>query len=317
MSLRVVEPGLCTLVVDHGRPHSRSLGVPVGGAADRSALAVGNALVGNLADAAALEITLVGPALHATQRVGAVVAGAPFHVSVGRHTLSANRTFTLEAGDELHVGGTRHGARAYLCVVGGFQGALVLGSRSSLAPLRRGDEVVCTPSACPARLLREEFAADLVPALSPELRTGRSRLRVIPGPQADWFSGTTDDNCFTLDPATAYTVTPASNRMGLRLSGPPLPVPPRELVSEAVAPGSIQVTRDGQMIVLGMDGQTVGGYPKVATVISADLDALGQLRPGDTVAFETVALEEAQRLARDRQRRLEQLCARLRLAASL
>src|SRR5437763_6399813 len=110
MTLRVLEPGQYTLVVDFGRPGSRSLGVPVGGAADRTALALGNALVGNPPDAAALEVCLNGPRLRATADVAAVVFGAPFRLSGGRDT---GRTFTLRAGDELPVGGCPRGARAY------------------------------------------------------------------------------------------------------------------------------------------------------------------------------------------------------------
>ena len=315
MSLRVLEPGLCSLIVDHGRPRSRSLGVPVGGAADRSALAVGNAILGNAPDAAALEITLAGPVLQAVHQVGAVLVGAPFHISIGRRSLAANTSFMLEAAEELHVGGTQHAARVYLCVVGGFQTPLVLGSRSSLAPLRRDEVLPCAESRVLTRFVREEFEADTVPTLSPELRAGRRRLRVVAGPQADWFSVPAGHAAFTLDPHQAYTVHAASNRMGLRLTGPPLPVPGREMVSEAVAPGSVQVTRDGQLIVLGVDGQTIGGYPKVAQVISADLDWLGQLRPGDEIVFEMVPLEQAHALETKRRRALDQICLRLRLAA--
>src|SRR5439155_26108753 len=205
MSLRVRAPELCARVVDHGLPHSRGLGVPVGGAADRSALAVGNALLGNPPDAAALEITLAGPVLLALNPVGAVLAGAPFQLSSGRHTLAANKAFSLESGDELHIAGTQHGARAYLCVVGGVQTPLVLSSRSSLAPVRRDEEIPCAESRVGTRFVRDEFTGDVVPSLSPELRAARRTLRVVPGPQADWFPA-------SLDPAHTYTVTPASNR---------------------------------------------------------------------------------------------------------
>jgi len=117
-------------------------------------------------------------------------------------------------------------------------------------------------------------------------------MRVLPGPQADWF-----DDAFY---GYTYRVTPASNRMGVRLDGPPLALPKRELVSEPVAPGAIQITNDGRPIVLGVDGQTIGGYPKVAHVIAADLDALGQLRPGDEVRFVRVTEVEAEAAAAGR-----------------
>src|SRR5437763_1306489 len=120
MPLHIVEPGLLTLVVDFGRPRSRSLGVPVGGAADRAALVLGNSLVGNPPDAVGLEITLAGPVLRATQSVACVVLGAAFELTSTRQTLQAGRTFTLQAGEELHIMAANLGLRAYLCVAGGF-----------------------------------------------------------------------------------------------------------------------------------------------------------------------------------------------------
>ena len=143
--LKVLTPGLCTLVVDHGRSSSRSLGVPVGGAADRTSLALGNALVGNPPDAAGLEISLSGPTLEATCPLAGVVFGSPFELTSSRQQLTSGKTFTLEPGEVLTIGGTT-GMRAYLCVHGGLQTPVVLGSRSSLAPLRVDDLIPCTPS---------------------------------------------------------------------------------------------------------------------------------------------------------------------------
>jgi allophanate hydrolase subunit 2 len=132
-------------------------------------------------------------------------------------------------------------------------------------------------------------------------------LRCLAGPQADWF----DDRFFL----HAYRVTPASDRMGIRLDGVPLPMPQRELVSEPVAPGAIQITNDGKPIILGVDGQTIGGYPKLAHVISADLDALGQLRPGDTVRFCRISEREAESAAVARRELLRQWLRRIALTA--
>jgi antagonist of KipI len=294
MSLRVLSPGLYSLLVDHGRRASRSLGVSVGGAADRAALALGNGLVGNAPDAVALEVCLAGPVLRAESDLACVVYGAPFELSSTRQYLRAGTTFTLRAGEELHVGGTAEGARAYLCVRGGFQTPRVLGSGSALEPLRAGDELTCLSGSIRARFIRPELAEDGEP----------DALRVVDGPQAGWFAA---DDFYPQE----FVVTPASDRMGLRLRGAPLPGPGRELVSEPVCPGAVQVTRDGQCIVLGVDGQTIGGYPKVAQVISADLDRLGRLRPGERVRFARVSLDEAERLYRRRQRRLREWVTRL------
>ncbi len=145
--LKILAPGLCTLVVDHGRSGSRHLGVPLGGAADRTSLALGNALVGNLPAAAALEISLAGPTLEVTSPLACVVFGAPFELTSPRQSLVAGKTFTLEPGEVLTIGGTTRGMRAYLCVHGGIQADVVLGSRSSLAPLRAGQHLPCVPAA--------------------------------------------------------------------------------------------------------------------------------------------------------------------------
>jgi antagonist of KipI len=298
MTLRVLEPGLQSLVVDSGRPGSRSLGVPLGGAADRFSLALGNALVGNPPDAAALEVCLAGPTLQAGCGLGCVVFGAPFEVYRGDEQLPAGRTLTLHQGEVLRIAGTPTGMRAYLCVPGGLSGPLILGSRSGFEPIGRGQVLQCPPSRIPGRSLHWE--EDQGPG------DGSVTLRALGGPQADWFDLPTFFG-------PTFTVTPASNRMGLRLHGAPLVRPARELVSEPVAPGAVQVVNDGQCIVLGVDGQTIGGYPKVAHVITADLDRLGQLRPGQAVRFERAGIEEAEALDRGRRVQLREWLARCEL----
>jgi antagonist of KipI len=296
MTLRVLEPGLHTLVVDFGRPGCRSLGVPVGGAADRWALALGNVLVGNPPDAAALEISLAGPTLVADEALACVLYGAPFTLDTDRRRLTAGTTFTLHPGEELHIGSTSTSMRAYLCVRGGFQEQIVLGSRSALESIRAGAELACQAGTIFGRFVRPALKWNEAP------RT----LRVVTGLQASWFRG---EELF----AQEFSVAPASNRMGLRLEGPPLTRPARELVSEPVCPGSVQVTHDGRCIILGVDGQTIGGYPKIAQVIAADLDKLGQLRPGDRLTFRQVNLDEAERIYRQKQAEWKEWFARLQV----
>jgi antagonist of KipI len=295
MSLEVIDPGWATRVVDLGRPAARRLGVPVGGAADRRSLVLGNGLVGNPPDAAAVEIGLTGPRLRATAELACVLFGAPFTSNAPR---PVGTTFMLQPGDELHVGGTPRGLRMYLCVRGGIQTPPILDSRSGLGPVSRNQVLDCLPGAIPAR-----FAPEIEPRFADEYR-----LRVLPGLQADWF----DEREFY---GQSFTVSPAANRMGVRLQGTPLKLPPRELVSEPVSPGAVQVTRDGQCIVLGVDGQTIGGYPKIAHVIRADLDVLGQLRPGNRVTFTIVGQDAA--VAADRADADELRRWHLRLVASL
>jgi antagonist of KipI len=295
--LTVVAPGLHTLVVDEGRPRTRSLGVPVGGAADRRALAVGNALVGNEAGAA-LEINLTGPTLQCSGRVAAVVFGAPFALESDRRRLTAGTTFTLDAGETLRIGGTAEGMRAYLCVRGGLQSPAVLGSRSALAPLAAGDELPCHAGAIRARFIRHRFLGDDEPNL----------LRALDGTQGDWFRS---DEFYGRE----FRVGRESNRMGLRLTGATITPPRREIISEPVCPGTVQVTREGGCIVLGVDGQTIGGYPKIAQVIAADLDKIARLRPGTTIRFRRVEAAEAEALYRARGEELHEWLTRLRTAA--
>ena len=133
-------------------------------------------------------------------------------------------------------------------------------------------------------------------------------VSVLPGLQASWFK---EEEFYE----QVFTVTAASNRMGLRLQGKPLALPDREMVSEAVCPGSVQVTREGQCIVLGVDGQTIGGYPKIAQIIQADLDFLGQLRPGQAIEFKKVTMQDA--IKRDRQAQGDLRLWTLRLRLSL
>ena len=299
MSLFVLDPGLASRVVDLGRPSSRSLGVPVGGAADRGALILGNALVGNPPHLPALEVCLKGPVLRADVPLGCVVFGAAFTLASARQALRVGATFSLGAGEEVHIGGTREEMRAYLCVRGGIQAPEILGSSSSLEPLEAGETLACAPSA-----VRKHFFPEQV---IQSRRGKRGVLHVLAGLQADWF----DETAFY---AQEYEVTPALNRMGIRLQAQPLPLPDRELVSEPVCPGAVQVTRDGQCIVLGVDGQTIGGYPKIAQVIGADLDQLGQLRPGDRLRFRQVQMAEAFTLFEARQAFLLEWSRRARLS---
>jgi biotin-dependent carboxylase-like uncharacterized protein len=282
-ALEVIDPGFLTLIVDQGRPGGRALGVPVGGAADRAALALGNALVGNPANAAALEINVAGPRLRAHCNLACVLFGAPFEMQSQRQRLEAGITFTLQDGEELNIGPTAQGLRGYFCVKGGIHAKSILGSRSSLGPVDSGDKLACQRARIGHRFIRTE----------PVFSNGRDLLHVVSGPQADWFPR---DQFLGL----RYRVTASSNRMGLRLAAEPLPFPSRELVSEPVAPGAVQVTSDGQCIILGVDGQTIGGYPKIAHVISADLDRIAQLRPDEEIHFALVGLEEARRLYQER-----------------
>lgn len=287
MPLQVLSPGLFSLLVGVPRPGRRALGVPPGGPADAASFALGNALLGNPPHTPAVEVSLLGPTLRATADTGCVLSGAPFQITRDGDPLEPNHTFTLRAGQTLRIAGTPSGCRAYLCVPGGFTLPPVP------TPLAAGDVLACAESRVRGR--------SILPSASHTL------LRVLPGPQRDWFP---DDAFFT----RTWAVGEASNRMGVRLTGEPIAKRVGELVSEPVNTGAVQVTHDGRPIILGVDGQTIGGYPKVAHVIRADLDRIGQLRPGAVVQFELVSLETADVLNWERQTDLGGWLARLAIS---
>jgi biotin-dependent carboxylase-like uncharacterized protein len=263
--IEVLSAGLLTTIQDLGRPGWASIGVPPSGAVDRESLELGNRLVGNPPDAAALEATLVGPRLVFRTRALIALTGA------------IPTPQTAEVEGELDVGELVGGARAYICVRGGIEVEPVLGSRSTDLltglgpnPLQPGD--VLAVGADPGR-----------PPADPRLPERRLRpLRVVPGPRDDWFEPEALTELSTAD----WRVTSAANRVGIRLAGPKLDrARTDELLSEGLVTGAIQVPPNGQPILLLNDHPTTGGYPVLAVVAWDDLSRAGQLRPGDTVRF--------------------------------
>lgn len=264
--------------------------MPVGGAADAGAHTLANALVGNSADAATLELTQVGGTFEALQPLLAALAGAPFEASIERAhgssvTLLLPRSFELHPGDRLIVRRCDRGARAYLALHGGVLTEPVLGSRSSETPVRAGDVVPADESSRPACWPARDHT---IPFDSiGDGSSNRCVLRVVDG-----TDGRARPGEFVVDEATS--------RMGVRLlASAPLDAPDLadagERLSAPVAPGAIQWTPSG-LILLGVACGTMGGYAHVAHLISADLDKLGQLRPGDPIALEPVSLSDARRL---------------------
>lgn len=286
LSLVVVEPGLFATVQDLGRPGFRAWGVPVGGAFDMRSHELANALVGNPPGAATLELTLLGGDFEAECDLALALAGAAMPTEI-RSADGAVRirpipgSFTLRRGARLRLGGARDGARAYLAVAGGWQTPAVLGSRSSEVPLRAGDRL---PAAEGRIASRRPVRAG--PPVRPE-----GVIRVVDGPDAGLVEGSGWEGA-------EYRVEARSDRMGLRLAGPTVPLRARpERASAPVPPGAVQVA-GGRPIVLGVASGTMGGYPHVAQVVSADLPVLGQLRPGQAVRFRRIGLDEARGLDR-------------------
>jgi len=284
--IRVISPGTQTTVQDLGRFGWAHFGVSASGAADPLALRAGNLLVGNAENAAALEMTLVGGAFEFESDAVIALTGSDF--GAGLPLWSA---VEIKAGQVVSCGATRSGARCYLTVRGGIGVPKVMGSASVHVMTGVGGRALRAGQVLP--IGGDAIRRPRPPARGvPEYVRG-GLLRVTPGPQAEWFAG----DLYT----GAYEVTEESNRMGLRLRGPAIPSPSGHMLTEGVPLGAIQVPPDGQPIILFVEHQTTGGYPKPANVISADFWRLGQLRPRDSVRFEQVSIEQAIDLLRDQE----------------
>jgi biotin-dependent carboxylase-like uncharacterized protein len=302
-ALRVVSPGLMTTLQDLGRPGFQRLGIPVSGALDPISLRAANVIVGNAAATAALEIAYQGPTLAVeTDSVRVALAGAGAPLDILDETGAVQRvppltSVRLRRGERLRVSALSGGAVAYLAIEGGFAVEPVLGSRATYTRGGIGGFGGRAIAAGDVLPLCSDVAAEREEQMLPSLELARPvRFRIVLGPQDDYF---TEAAIRTLLDSS-YTVTPATDRMGMRLDGPLLQhAKGFNIVSDGIGPGAIQVPGNGLPIVLLSDRQTTGGYPKVAAVISADLPALGRLTPGAKVAFQAVGIDEAEAARRE------------------
>jgi antagonist of KipI len=303
-TIRIVRPGMLTTVQDLGRWGLQASGVPVAGPMDLYSHRLANRLVGNDENAAALEVTLIGPELEADSEITCAVAGARFALFAGDAPVPMHQAFTLHRGDRLRFGPRTAGARATLAVRGGFDvdapfGSCATSLISQIGPidgraLAAGDVLRIR---FPMRAPHREVTAVPLP-----LPRGGARLRVIRGPHESMFLPAAYDALF----GSRFIVTTNSNRMGYRLEGPPLEhANAADILSDATPIGSIQVPASGQPILLMADRQTTGGYARIATVISADLPIAGQLAPGDWIEFEPCARSAAIDALKRQRARLE------------
>ena len=294
MAIHVIKPGMLTTIQDSGRWGYQAHGVPVAGPMDPLSHRLANALIGNDIGAATLEVTLLGPELEFESERMVAITGAEFAVTVDGKPAPHLAAFVVPAGTRLLFGRRVRGARAYLAVSGGIAVSPVLGSRSTHVisamggvggrPLRTGDRLPLGAVSAAART-----AAALEEPIVP-LPEKRATLRILPGPQRDCFSA---DALDTLQ-SSPYSIAHNSDRMGFRLAGPRLMhAGSPDIISDATPLGVLQVPASGQPILLMADRQTSGGYPKIATVIAADLPIAGQLAPGDEIAFAVCSMREA------------------------
>jgi antagonist of KipI len=306
--IEVLRAGLQCTVQDLGRDGLSHWGIAPSGAADSLLLRAGNLLVGNPEGAAAVEITGWGGEYRFLAAAVVSVIG-DFPVTADGVVQPPWEALALPAGTRLRVGNARSGFRGYLCVAGGIAVPVLWGSRSTYLPgrlggwrgraLRRGDRLpVGEAPALPGRA--PQGAAWLAELLSP----GEVVLRVTPGPHAGKFP----NDALEVLCLSTWRVLPASSRMGLRLqqedgANEALWRVPAGLLSEGVPAGAVQVTPSGEPIVLGVDSQTTGGYPVLASVIAVDRRLIGQLAPGATLRFECVSLDLARELLMEQESR--------------
>ena len=304
-AFELIKPGFLTTLQDLGRPGFQRFGVSPAGAMDNLALRVANRLVGNADGCAALEITVQGPDLTVLHDCLVAMTGGNLSPSLESEPVPLWRSVRLNKGQVLSFGERISGARSYLSIAGGFAIPEVLGSRSTDLQaqfgglegrrLLRGDILFQNGPGRPSKRLRG-VVPDILNCYSDPFYLG-----VLEGPQAHLVSSASMQQFL----ASEYVVTPASNRVGYRLQGPPISAVQSEIISDAVPLGAIQLLPNGQPVLLMADRQTVGGYPKIATLISADIPKAAQLAIGDRAQFRTVTLDEAQDLLSAQERIIE------------
>lgn len=293
--IAIVSPGLLTTVQDRGRWGYQAYGVPVAGAMDRYAYATANLLVGNVADAAVLEMTLVGATYRFAQSAWVAVAGADMQGTLDGKKIVHWSAFYVPGGSELAFGFAEQGCRTYLAVRGGIDVPPVLGSRSTYTrgriggfagrALQGGDALQLLPEAGAGAVFPRSLPAAWIPDYS-----GTATIRVLLGPQEDCFSAAGIDTLFNGE----YTISNEADRMGYRMEGAKIEhLGKADIVSDALCQGAIQVPAHGMPIVMMADRQTTGGYAKIGTVIGPDLARLAQAKAGDAVRFIRCTDEQA------------------------
>lgn len=316
--LKVVRAGLFDTLQDLGRTGFMALGMPTAGAMDRIGLGLANALVGNPANAAGLEIGVMGPDLQVeadSVRIALVGPLSPALIEgpdAAAKPLESDRSHLLKRGQILRVGMIEGSSTAYLAVAGGFDLPVFMGSLSTYSRAGIGGfdgRKLAAGDLLP--LAKAAAAAGDERRLAQPFDYGNGPLRVVWGPQEDYFS---DEGRRTFIECE-YRVSKEADRMGIRFEGPTIAHAKSvdqggaDIISDGIAPGAIQVPGAGLPIVLLADRQTVGGYPKIATVASVDLPRLGRLLPGQTVRFAAITVEEAEALRRDQESRLQRAIA--------
>ncbi len=298
MSISFLSPGLFTTIQDAGRFGFQQYGFAPGGALDKRAMTMANMLVGNEPGEAVLEMTLLGAEMEFTEANVIAITGALCEPTRNGEPVPMYTAIKMQSGDTLSIGAVKDGCRIYVAFAGGLNVPTVMGSKSTQIKyglggfegraLKAGDSIPFMNPKCDLSNLEKRV-------LPPPVRqTGVKTLRVVLGPQADTFFTKEALDTFLRE---EYAVTNESDRMGYRLEGKALTfVNGADIISDAIALGSVQVPASGKPIVLLCDRQTVGGYAKIATVISVDIPVIAQCKMGDKMRFQAISVAAAQRL---------------------
>ncbi len=301
-SIIIENPGLLSTVQDSGRFGYQRYGMPVSGAMDVLSLQLANLLVGNNPDAAGIEATVSGPAVRFASAGFVAVCGADMGANINGKPVESYKAHKVKADDLLGFGPLQRGCRAYIAFSGGLNVPQVMGSRSTCLPasvgghhgrpLQQGDII-------PLGKSKHRIPRISIPELLLTASNSEMYFRIIPGPEVKSLSSAGVVSMLT----SSYTLSEQSNRMGYRLEGRQVKLsgPGGNIISSGIAPGTIQITGNGQPIILMADRQTTGGYARVAVVASVDMSRLAQLRPGDSLSFEEISVEQAQKLLVQRQ----------------
>ncbi|MCR5175487.1 MAG: biotin-dependent carboxyltransferase family protein [Anaerovibrio sp.] len=306
MSIKILNGGLMTTVQDMGRFGYQASGMQVSGVMDVYSASIANTLVGNDVRAAVLETTFLGPELEIMDSCLIAVAGGLPELMVDGQKVECYKALRLNKGQKLRCGGMSQGIRSYIAVAGGFSVPEILESRSTNLKLGIGGlegrqlaagDILAIGE--PSDFAKAILAGKAMPGSCRPV-TGQgdvTELRVVLGPQDNYFSSTTINEVFAQG---IYTVSNNSDRMGYRLEGEPVKWEnDKDMITDGIVFGSVQIPPNGQPIIMMADHQTTGGYPKIATVISADLPVLAQCTPGTRVHFSIVTVQEAQRIYRE------------------
>lgn len=309
-TIKILKPGSLTTIQDRGRYGYQQFGIPVAGAMDEYALRIANYLVDNDENEGCLEITLLGPTIEFTEETLIAITGADLGAKINDKPCPLWQAILVKKGDLLKFTGVRGGCRAYLAIAGGFDVPIFMESKSTYVrgqlggfqgrPLKAGDEVSIFK--IPAN--KKAISGRTVPGEYKYKFANSITLRVVLGPQKEAFSEKGLNTFLT----STYQISNEADRMGYRLTGEIIEHKKgADIISDGIAIGSVQVPGHGSPIIMMADRQTTGGYTKIATVITPDLRKLAQAKPGDSIKFQAISIEEAQQIYLDYENKLQEL----------